>query len=214
LDSARKGKIARCPLAIRQEVNRRLLDGQPASKILPWLNSDEQVLQVLDEHFGEEPVTAQNLSEWRQGGYRDWLKRRENITRTKELATYAAELGQAAGGSLNDGSAAILSGQLLELLEDPNPKTIASVVKSVVMLRDSDLDTRKADQRDRLLEQKERALQLDEKRFEVRSTELFMKYYDDRRAREIVEGKGTKAVKMDQLRLLIFGEKPQTEGGQ
>jgi hypothetical protein len=213
LASSRKGKIARCPLAIRQEVNRRLLNGEPASKILPWLNSKEAVLQVLDEHFGEEPVTAQNLSEWRQGGYRDWLKKRERLAHTKELAAYATELGQAAGGSMNDGSAAILAGQFLELLEDPNPVTIGAITKAVVLLRDSDLDARKAAQRDRLLEQKERALQLDEKRFQVRTSELFLKWYEDQRAKDITEGSAPKEVKMDQLRLLIFG-KPPTEGEQ
>lgn len=38
MTTARTGKIARLPVAIREEVNRRLLDGEPASKILPWLN--------------------------------------------------------------------------------------------------------------------------------------------------------------------------------
>lgn len=202
------------PLAIRQEVNHRLLEGEPASKILPWLNSQEVVLLVLDEYFGEEPVTAQNLSEWRQGGYQDWRKQRNRLEQTRELATYAAELGQAAGGSMNDGSAAILSGKFLEMLEDPNPKTIGAITKAVVLLRDSDLDARKANQRDRQLDQKERALQLDEKRFQVRTSELFLKWYDDKRARDIAEGSGTKQVKMDQLRLLIFGERPEQEGGQ
>lgn len=85
----RKGKIARLPLAIREEVNHRLMNGEPASKILPWLNNQEAVLRVLDEHFGEEPVTPQNLSEWRQGGYADWCEKREKVSHLKELSSYA-----------------------------------------------------------------------------------------------------------------------------
>jgi len=35
----RTGKIARLTEEIRGEVNQRLLDGQKASAILPWLNA-------------------------------------------------------------------------------------------------------------------------------------------------------------------------------
>lgn len=205
MSTARKGKIARCPLPIREEVNRRLLDGQTGPTILRWLNAQEAVLRVLDEHFGEEPVTAQNLSEWRQGGYQEWLGRRDRVEATKDLANFAAKLGEAAGGSLADGSAAILGGKFLELLESADDETdIGKITKAVVALRHADLEARKARQRERLLDQKERTVALAEKQFQVRSTELFLKFYEDRRAKEIAEGKGAKTVKMEKLRQLMF----------
>src|SRR5688500_3105784 len=102
-EPTRTGKIARCPVHIREEVNRRRLDGQTASKVIVWLHTLPEVLQVLDEHFGEEPISPQNLSEWKQGGYRDWLKRRERVANLGALSKHALELGVAAGGNINDG---------------------------------------------------------------------------------------------------------------
>lgn len=203
---ARKGKIASCPLSIREEVNRRLLDGESGPKILAWLNAQPDVLRVLDERFGEEPVTGQNLSEWRQGGYAEWLERREKIEHTKSLAMFAAKMGEAAGGSLTDGSAAILGARILELLENADADTdLGQMTKALVALRSTDLEARKASQRDRLLEQKERTVALSEKQFQVRTCELFVKWAEDKRAREILEGKGKRDAKINELRELMFG---------
>ncbi|BET67166.1 hypothetical protein ASA1KI_20840 [Opitutales bacterium ASA1] len=225
MNTARTGKIGRCPAAIREEVNRRLLDGQPASKILPWLNSQEDVLRVLDEHFGEEPVTPQNLSEWRQGGYKEWLGRREKVEQLRELSAYAAQLGAAAGGGMHDGSAAILGGRIMQALEtaiDADPTAtaaaasgeedaapaldLAGLVDCVVKLRASDLDVRRTKQRDRLLDQRERAVKLAEAQFQVKTAEAFLRFYEDRRAKEIAEGSGEPRLKIAQLRELMFGK--------
>ena len=209
---ARKGKIARFPLIIREEVNRRLLNGEGGPKIIRWLNEQPDVLRVLDEHFGEEPVTSQNLSEWRTGtkerpsGYEEWLERRERIENIKSLATFAAKMGEAAGGSLTDGSSAILGSKILEKLEagELTPEEMADISKALVALRSTDLEARKAGQRDRLLAQKERQVSLSEKVFQVRTCEAYAKWYDDKRAREILEGKGNQQVKMEKLRQLMF----------
>ncbi|HLP02124.1 MAG TPA: hypothetical protein VK163_08865 [Opitutaceae bacterium] len=209
----RTGKIARCPLAIREEVNRRLLDGESGPKILRWLNEHPDVLRVLDQYFGEEPVSAQNLSEWRQGGYAEWMERREKIEATKALASFAAKIGEAAGGSLTDGSAAILGGKILEKLEAADESTdLAALTKALVALRSTDLEARKAQQRERLLEQKERQVALQEKQFQVRTCELFLTWYDKKRAAEIAEGKGKREVKIEQLRLLMFGAEVPNAG--
>jgi hypothetical protein len=211
--TAHTGKIGRCPPHIRDEVNRRLLNGEPASKILPWLNSQEVVLRVLDEHFGEEPVTPQNLSEWRKGGYAAWLKRRERLANLKELSAYAATLGEAAGGNATDGSAAILGGRILErietALEANDDATLAALVDPLVKLRGTDLEARKARQRERLLDQKERQVALSEKQFQVRSCELFIAWAKNAKALEIAQSAAPEPVKMDQLHLLIFGEPPK-----
>jgi hypothetical protein len=208
----RTGKIARLPVAVREEVNRRLLDGEPGSKILPWLNGLEAVLRILDEHFGEEPITPQNLSEWRQGGYADWLARREKIAATKELAGYAARLGAAAGGDLTEGGAAILGGKLLEALEGATEgEELRGLADVLVALRRTDLEARKARQRDTLLEQNERKVSLSEKQFEARSCELFIEWAKNKQALDIAQGPEPKAVQMEQLHLLIFGRPPADE---
>ena len=59
----RTGKIARLPREVREELNLRLERPEPGPQILAWLNG--------------EPVTKQNLSHWRQGGFRNWLTRED-----------------------------------------------------------------------------------------------------------------------------------------
>ena len=204
-DPIRTGKIGRCPPAIREEVCRRLYQGEPASKILPWLNTQEEVLRILDEYFHEEPVSPQNLSEWRGGGYQAWLKKRDRVVQIGVLAEYAAKLGQAAGGNLTDGSAAILGGRILEALEEADEKTdLGGLTKALVALRHTDLEARKATQRERLLDQKERGLQLAEKQFQLRFCEKFIEFAEDKRALEIATGKAKQPVKIEQLRQLMF----------
>lgn len=217
----RKGKIASLPLVIREEVNQRLLDGHKAPQILPWLNSDERVLRILDEQWGEEPISPQNLSEWRQGGYQDWLKRREQVEQTKSLSTYALKLAKASGGNISDGAAAIMAGKILELIEAGPVKEIGEdgkerevfdvggFTKALVALRSTDLDARKVAQRERFLDQKERQVALAEKQFQVRSSEMFLKFYQDKRAKEIVEGGGKREVQISLLRELMFGPDEQ-----
>ncbi len=112
-DRARTGKIARMPVAIRNDVNRRLFENESGARIVAWINDQPEALKILDDYFGEEPVTPQNLSEWRKGGFQDWLRRREEVERIKDLSEYCLRLGDAAGGSISDGSAAILGGKIM-----------------------------------------------------------------------------------------------------
>jgi hypothetical protein len=69
----RIGKIARLPHSIREQLNLRLHDHQPHKTILPWLNSLPEAQAILAAEFDSRPITKQNLSEWKQGGFRDWL---------------------------------------------------------------------------------------------------------------------------------------------
>ena len=89
---SRKGKIARLPLAIREELNQRLLEGQSGGKILPWLNARPEVQAILAEDFEGLRVNDNNLSEWRRGGYAEWIARRERLDSTRELARFAADI--------------------------------------------------------------------------------------------------------------------------
>ena len=65
----RNGKIAHLPRSIRDLLNDRLDRSQPASQILPWLNSLEEVREIIKEEFDGVPISEQNLSQWRQGTY-------------------------------------------------------------------------------------------------------------------------------------------------
>src|SRR5215207_1465627 len=74
MDVNRRGKIARLPEPIRDELNRRLRDGESGTKLLAWLNALPEVQCIVAEEFGGRPVQAVNLWAWRHGGYREWLQ--------------------------------------------------------------------------------------------------------------------------------------------
>ena len=87
----RVGKIARLPNEVRQELNQRLQDGEPGESLLDWLNALPKVRKVLAAQFTGRPITKQNLSEWKLGGYRDWEQAEEDRLRMERLTERAAQ---------------------------------------------------------------------------------------------------------------------------
>src|SRR6266404_3941898 len=81
----RTGKIARLPHDIREQLNRRLNDGEQAHSILKWLNSIPEIQAVLAAGFDGRLLNKVNLTEWRHGGYRDWLVRQDALDFVEEL---------------------------------------------------------------------------------------------------------------------------------
>jgi hypothetical protein len=59
----RNGKIARLTRAIRDELNRRLQDGEPGVRLVAWLNGLPETQKILQVDFGGRPINEQNLSE-------------------------------------------------------------------------------------------------------------------------------------------------------
>ena len=100
---ARIGKIARLPRDIRAQLNSRLQDGEEGKNILPWLSSLPQVKRLLAENFGGRAITESNLSDWRKGGYEEWLAHQDMLVQAQELAANRRELEAIAPGrSLTD----------------------------------------------------------------------------------------------------------------
>ena len=110
--NARHGKIARLPLAIREELNRRLQSGQLSPALLPWLNQLPETNTILAEHFASQPISRQNLSEWRLGGYRDWLKLQERELLIRRLAEEGTSLKKQEGEDLFESFARIAAAEL------------------------------------------------------------------------------------------------------
>jgi hypothetical protein len=77
MNVSRRGKIARLPKMIRDELNLRLSDGESGTALVVWLNNLPDVQRVLASDFGGQPVNTDNLSQWRKGGYREWLQKEE-----------------------------------------------------------------------------------------------------------------------------------------
>jgi hypothetical protein len=94
MSATRNGKLARLPSAVRERLNQRMENGEPGDHLLDWLNSLPEVQAVLAAEFGGVPIKKQNLSRWKQGGYRDWLAREEARAVAGQMA---AEANAAAG---------------------------------------------------------------------------------------------------------------------
>lgn len=205
---ARKGKIARLPLAIRLQVNRRMQDGETGAGVCRWLNGLPEVGAIMAESFGGEPVKAQNLSEWRAGGYRDWLKEEGRVENIRRLADYSFSLAKAAGGAIGEGAAAIAGGKILEMLETAEGDQVLPLSVALAKLRDSDAKVTAAKALTARLKQKEREIALAEQKFRRQTAELFLKWYDEEEARRIAAGRETKQLKMEKLIHLMFGAPP------
>jgi hypothetical protein len=93
----RNGKIARLPKAIRDRLNQQILDGVPGKDLVRWLNCMREVQEVLLEYFNTSQITEQNLSEWKQGGYQDWLKHQERRDWVRRISDEAEDVTEDAG---------------------------------------------------------------------------------------------------------------------
>src|SRR5437867_11393661 len=76
----RNGKIARLPKPTRDMINQMIDDGLP--------------YPVIIDELGEagEGLNTQNLCNWKQGGYQDWLKQKAFLERAKAQMEAAVDL--------------------------------------------------------------------------------------------------------------------------
>jgi hypothetical protein len=82
MNTTTRGKIGRLPKAVQAALNQRMENGEKGQVLVAWLNRLEPVRAILKEQFNGQPITEQNLSEWRKRGYQQWLWREE----AKEMA--------------------------------------------------------------------------------------------------------------------------------
>lgn len=113
----RTGKIARLPRALREELNGRLQNGAQGKRLVAWLNAVPEAQAVLKAEFGGRAISEQNLSEWKQGGYREWQAHREALERAGELAASASELTGKAG-AMADHLAIVLTSRYVAALAE------------------------------------------------------------------------------------------------
>lgn len=218
------GKIARLPAMLREEVNRRLNDGHTGPAICDWLNSQEQVKQVLADLFGGECVSPQNLSAWRNGGFRRWQAEQAALARSREADAYSRKLAEASGGNLAENGLAMLTFEVTEMVKDisrartegreVDSRNVSVATRALVGARAKELDTHGLRQRERRLEQYERALKLAESRFNLRFAETFLEKLDDRDSRAIASSDKPRETKLAELVKHWFGEMPEGIGPQ
>lgn len=85
--------------------NQRLEQGGNGGESLKWLNSLPEVQALVAEAFGGRPVSQQSLSEWRHGGYQDWLRHQEALALARQMMAENEEWSQVAAPPLADQAA-------------------------------------------------------------------------------------------------------------
>jgi hypothetical protein len=114
--STRNGKIARLPKHIREQLAGRIDNGEQGKDLVEWLNGLPAVQEVLEEQFAARPISEQNLSEWKQGGYPEWLRQQEARSLVRKLTEKSDDLEEAADGQqISDCLASFLGAELARL---------------------------------------------------------------------------------------------------
>lgn len=202
----------------------RLLDGHSSRVILKWLNEHPEAVAVWDRDFEGVPASAQNLSEWKLGGWKEWRNRKDRVENLKTLSSFAHDLARA-GGSIADGAASILSGQILEALEqagnfavtggsddaerDPNDG-LAKMAAAVASLQKAQVSRGKLDLDRKRVKQKDRQLDLDTRKFETQTVSKFLEWARSPEAQAILDSGKPKDAILADLRSLMFGKRPDS----
>jgi hypothetical protein len=108
----RNGKIARLPLAIRDELNRRLQEGEQGKQLVAWLNGLPKVQAVMKADFEGRPISEHNLSEWKNGSYQNWEADQQALEAVTSLMEGAQGLQKAAKDDLGDRLALVLAAKM------------------------------------------------------------------------------------------------------
>ncbi len=209
------GKIGRLPREVREQLNRRLLDGESGVKLVAWLNALPQVKAVLAAEFGGRAINDQNLSAWHQGGYRDWLAQRERMELARQMCDDAGELQETADGHLSDKMAACLAVETVALT-----KTLADAeeepARKLKLLRRANrdvVDWRRGDHRaERLRIEKEQ--QAFQQEYAIKKlAQTFWDWLRRPEVRRVILDKDTTPLKMEELVRLMFGGRPEEPTG-
>jgi hypothetical protein len=173
---SRRGKIASLPQALRDEVNRRLADGKTARSLVSWLNDLPEVQAVLQERFNSEPVSDSNLSEWRLGGYQDWLDRRDKNDLLREVCAQSAEIAASSPAAPTPAATLIASAKLFQALQDcdavADPDRFRRLLLSLAHLSTAEEAARHHQVAQERLRQTDRKLQFEERRVKALEARL------------------------------------------
>ena len=201
-----RSKIGRLPFAIRNELNERIRDGAQGAELLDWLNGLKETRKILREQKSG-PINAQNLTDWRSSGYRDWLDDQADADRFRRLAEVSHTLATAAGGSAAGVGCNIATAKIMDILEAADEDQVADLATALVKLRVSENAAQKvalAEEKNAI--QKEQ-LELNRAKFERDTTRLFIKWAQNRDALSIAADKRIGSdEKTERLGRLMFGD--------
>ena len=201
-----RSKIGRLPFAIRNELNERIRDGAQGSDLLIWLNGLKETKKILRE-LKSSIVNAQNLTDWRSTGYKDWLEDQNDADRIRRLAEVSQTLAAAAGGNVAGIGCSIATAKIMDALESADDDKIADLSTALVKLRASENAAQKvalAEEKNAI--QKEQ-LELNRAKFERDTTRLFIKWAQSKDAIALATDKRLGSdEKTERLGRLMFGD--------
>jgi len=201
-----RSKIGRLPFAIRNELNERIRDGAQGAELIDWLNGQKETKRILRE-MKSGPVNAQNLTDWRSSGYKDWLDDQKDADRIRRLAEVSQTIASAAGGNAAGVACNIATAKIMDALEAADDEMIADLAKALVHLRSSE----NAAQKVALAEEKnaiaKEQLELSRAKFERDTTRLFIKWAQSKDALALATDKRLGSdEKTERLGRLMFGD--------
>ena len=201
-----RSKIGRLPFAIRNELNDRIRDGVGGSEILAWLNGLPSTRKIIRELKSGE-INAQNLTDWRSSGYRDWLEDQCQADRIRRLAEISQTLASAAGGNAAGVCCNIATAKIMDALESADEEQVADLAKALVQLRAGENAAQKvalAEEKNAI--QKEQ-LELSRAKFERDTARLFVKWAQNKDALSIATDRKLGGdEKTERLGRLMFGD--------
>ena len=201
-----RSKIGRLPFAVRNELNERIRDGAQGAEILDWLNGLKATKRILREQKSG-PINAQNLTDWRSSGYRDWLDDQDRADRIRRLAEVSQTLATAAGGNAAGVGCNIATAKIMDILEAADENQVADLATALVKLRASENAAQKvalAEEKNAI--QKEQ-LELSRAKFERDTTRLFIKWAQSKDALALATDKRLGSdEKTERLGRLMFGD--------
>lgn len=201
-----RSKIGRLSFAIRNELNERIRDGAGGSEILAWLNGLPATRKILRELKSGE-INAQNLTDWRSSGYKDWLEDQSQADRIRRLAEVSQTLASAAGGNAAGVGCNIATAKIMDALESADEEQIADLAKALVQLRSSENAAQKvalAKEKNALAEEQ---LNLSRAKFERDTARLFVKWAQNKDALSIATDRKLGGdEKTEKLGRLMFGD--------
>ena len=210
----RNGKIARLPREVRGELNRRLSDGEPGTRLVAWLNARPEVRALLARDFAGRPISEQNLSEWKAGGYRDWQARQEALEQARELAADATELATATDGLLADHLATVVTARYAAALAGWNGEATEEFRRKLRALRglcQDIVELRRGDHSAARLKMDRERLERNREKTEEEIIEHFKRWAQKPAVRDWVSQAGVTPEERERRMREIFGRESKAE---
>ena len=79
----RNGKVARLPKIAREQVNLLRDDGKTYAEIIQWLAAN-----------GFPGFNGENIRQWKNGGYQDWLSHHDELSESEKLREMAMDVAK------------------------------------------------------------------------------------------------------------------------